>query len=549
MEKKVTACCLRDRRIMKYLDFIKPKRISLPNIVKNCLILLIIIFVGCSGFNKVTRKTYQPTSLQIFSESQLQEMKEKSPFMKAHMQNGNVYVLESWDIDSTGKNMIGYGTLFDTYRDSLRADNFSISIDSVAIFETNVIESSGTVAALTVYTGITAAITIICITNPKACFGSCPTFYVADEDSLRPQAEGFSASIAPSLEAKDIDALFNVNSSDEEIKIEMRNEALETHVVRHADLLVVPKLKGHRIFCDLDNRFWESNNLFDPVSAISPEGDCLSLISKADGIERFSSSDSTDLKTKEIIELEFDNIPQHSYGLVIGCRQTLLSTYLLYQTYAYMGDQVGYLFAKVENGEFKKSQNHFDSYLGGIEVMTQTKSGDWEVVDQVNEYGPLAIDQHLIQLGDISGESVKIRLRMTKGNWRIDYVALASLTRPIQAMRLHPDQVYKDDVVDNKVKAVLCDSTQSLTTLPGDTYTLQYKLSGPANDFELFLESRGYYLEWIRKEWIEEENPFLLSLMLFDPEGALKRLAPEFKRVEADMEDCFWRSRYAKPNK
>jgi hypothetical protein len=34
--------------------------------------------------------------------------------------------------------------------------------------------------------------------------------------------------------------------------------------------------------------------------------------------------------------------------------------------------------------------------------------------------------------------------------------------------------------------------------------------------------------------------------MLLDPEAALERLAPEFKRVEADMEAHFWNSRYAR---
>jgi hypothetical protein len=66
--------------------------------------------------------------------------------------------------------------------------------------------TSPTVTALTVFTGITAATTIYCVTNPKACFRSCPTFYISDGDSLRLKAEGFLSSIAPSLEATDVDA-------------------------------------------------------------------------------------------------------------------------------------------------------------------------------------------------------------------------------------------------------------------------------------------------------------------------------------------------------
>ena len=42
--------------------------------------------------------------------------------------------------------------------------------------------------------------------------------------------------------------------------------------------------------------------------------------------------------------------------------------------------------------------------------------------------------------------------------------------------------------------------------MPGDSYELAYDL--PAGDnFELFLDSRGYYLEWMREQWLRDENP------------------------------------------
>ncbi len=107
--------------------------------------------------------------------------------------------------------------------------------------------------------------------------------------------------------------------------------------------------------------------------------------------------------------------------------------------------------------------------------------------------------------------------------------------------------VEKDGQEDAGVLTALLDSTQSLISFPGDRYTLHYALPDSGQSVELFLESRGYYLEWVRKEWIAEENPFSLAEMFLTPGAAMKRLAPEFKRVEPGMEDCFWRSRYAKP--
>ena len=84
-------------------------------------------------------------------------------------------------------------------------------------------------------------------------------------------------------------------------------------------------------------------------------------------------------------------------------------------------------------------------------------------------------------------------------------------------------------------------------TVPGDTCRIVYELPGDAEGYELFLESRGYYWEWIREEWLREEDPAALVRLLLQPEAALRELAPRFKAVEPEMEDVFWGSRYARP--
>ncbi len=64
---------------------------------------------------------------------------------------------------------------------------------------------------------------------------------------------------------------------------------------------------------------------------------------------------------------------------------------------------------------------------------------------------------------------------------------------------------------------------------------------------ELFLESQGYYLEWMREEWIADEDLAQAARFFRSPRRVLRDLAPEFKAIEATMEDLFWSSRYVKP--
>jgi hypothetical protein len=90
------------------------------------------------------------------------------------------------------------------------------------------------------------------------------------------------------------------------------------------------------------------------------------------------------------------------------------------------------------------------------------------------------------------------------------------------------------------------DTASSLVTLPGDEYDLIYRLPPQPERYELFLESRGYYLEWMREEWLSEQSLASAAQVLFDPPGALRSLAPGFKRQEGEMERRFWNSRYVR---
>ncbi len=508
-------------------------------------VTLIFSLSGCGEFVKTERRLIDPVTFRQMPAAKQQSTQKASPFLKAHMKNGCLYVFNPWTVDSLQQAVSGPAVLFNARRDTLQKGNFTVGMDSVAILETNSLKASSAVGGLVFMTVITAVVTVACVTNPKSCFGSCPTFYVPAGDSLQLRAEGFSASIAPSLEATDIDALWREANGGSEFAVQMKNEAMETHVVQHVNLLAAPKSPGSRVLADVDGRFWESPGQTPPSDAIGTEGDCLELLAAADGRERFSLADSTDLAAKETVDLTFTAAPAESCGLLIGCRQTLLSTYLLYQTLAYMGTEAGHYLAQIERGVITGGKNSAYAMLGGIEVQL-AEDGGWRTVATITEQGPLATDFHLIPFGLLPEGPVRLRLKLTKGHWRIDVANLAALTRTVEPIRLAPELVLKDGVADEKVRVALSDSLEPLVTLPGDVYTLKYRLP-PGSDYELFLDSRGYYLEWIRQAWLAEEDAYWLAQMFLDPAAALRRLAPEFKRIEPEIEHIFWSSRYAKP--
>jgi hypothetical protein len=502
--------------------------------------LALTVVESCASAGALRRNLLTPAEVALANP--------QSPYLKAHMRSGDVFILSGWQVDSIARTVTGTGQRFDRNRQPQDSSaTHVLALDSVALFESNVVTTHGSISALAILTVASTALTVACISNPKACFGSCPTFYIGEGTEAVLEAEGFSASVAPSLEATDIDALYRARPSSARFSVRMTNEALETHVVRWVRLLAVPRAPGDRVFATQSGDFWSASDIVSPARCAAADGDCVAAVRALDAAERFTASDATDLAAREVIELEFPEIRGDTVGLVIGSRQTLLSTFLLYQTLAYMGRNASaWLAALEQNDAVRGRANALGDVLGGIEVQAQDARGRWKTVGETRETGPLATDVRVVPLTGLRPGTTRLRLRLTRGHWRIDYLALARLDRRVEPVVLDPVRVKKGGADDPGALALLRDTTRPLVTFPGDDYTFEYELPEPFASQELFLQSRGYYLEWMRAEWLAEENPARAAAMFMNPRRAMRELAPAFKKQEAGMERAFWDSRYVR---
>jgi hypothetical protein len=351
------------------------------------------------------------------------------------------------------------------------------------------------------------------------------------------QAEGFSTSVSPALEKNDIDMLYHAKSV-EDFELIVTNEALETHSIRHANLLVLERQEHQRVFGTPGGDFFACSNL---KTAATGDEKVLKKTQEPDGLEYFSLTDEHDLDTREEIFLSFPNPKGKTSGLVVGKRQTLLTTFLMYQGLSYMGGSVGYWIAEVESGKLKPQEGIF-AVLGGIEIFSRDEKGSWIKAGEMNETGPIATDFSVIPLPLSSADTVQIKLRMTKGLWRIDYIALAEMENRIEPQVVKPSGAETIRGLEPNPYEKLIDENQFLVTYPGEVFRIKYRL--PSGSFDLFLDSKGYYLEWIREQWTKEQNFKRLKLMVSRPHVYLNRAAEQYKKLEPQMEETFWKSRY-----
>jgi hypothetical protein len=498
-----------------------------------------LVAQACAGERPLNRQLVAPTETRRLDVN-------ASPILKAHMKDGRLYVFASWSVNEQTRVVSGAGRLLDVSRQHEQAGPFVVAIADVALFETNVPpRTSPALAPLAVVTGVSLGVTAACLINPKACFGSCPTFYVSDGEREVLQAEGFSDSIAPMLEATDVDALYRAHPRDRAFRVRMTNEALETHVVKRVEVLSVPRPPGGRAFYAAGDGFYAATALHAATTCAAPEGDCADALRALDGKERSSPADDSNLATREELTLEFPETHAEALGLVIAARQTLLTTYLLYQGLAYLGTEATGALAELErNPAFASRVQEAHRVLGAIEVLVPDAQGRWRKAGEAFETGPLAVDAHLVRLPRLPPGNPRVRLRLTKGDWRLDWVGIAELGPRLEATHLVPRAVSgrTDDG-----QTVSPHPGDTIVTMPGDVYTFDFELPEHPERQELFLSSRGYYLEWIRQQWLAEESAARAALLLYTPALAMRWLAPDYKRQEAGMERLFWGSRYAHP--
>ena len=94
------------------------------------------------------------------------------PYLKAHLKNGDVCILkDTWKIDTLTNVLTSYGSKYNFNRIKISEGAISISLDSIAIFETNSKPknpNAKSIITLSLLAGMDLVLGLVCLANPKA---------------------------------------------------------------------------------------------------------------------------------------------------------------------------------------------------------------------------------------------------------------------------------------------------------------------------------------------------------------------------------------------
>jgi len=121
------------------------------------------------GATAACQTVYEAHFVQPNNLKRLNELKDK-PFLKCHMRSGNVVVLEAWTVDDVANTIRGYGIEYGRDRELVgQAEARVVPLADVALLETNrpyeVQVATGSVIALAIATGVSLAVTAVCLSN------------------------------------------------------------------------------------------------------------------------------------------------------------------------------------------------------------------------------------------------------------------------------------------------------------------------------------------------------------------------------------------------
>jgi len=428
--------------------------------------------------------------------------------VKAHLLDGTNVIFPAGASIGEGA-LTGTGSRFGLRNEPLgRVDR--IPLDSVAGLESFVrrTDTGASVAASTL--GIVvgaAAVAVLAV----AIFGSCPTVYADSAGVPVLEAEAFSYSIAPLFEARDVDRIRAQPGPDGVLRLEIRNEAAETHLINHLELLEVAHAAGERVTPDDRGLPWAARNL-RPLPGVQDRGgrDVRAILSTDDGEAFASSPERLDAATagdlRDWVEFELPSSPADTALLFIRARNSLLTTVLLYDVMLasqgaaavdWVGRDLADLGTAVELGRW---------YAETMGIRVERRAGDrWETVGWMRDVGPIAFEEVAVAVPLRRDAATRFRLSFPVDNWRIDRIAWsAEVARPawtiVPLARLSAPG--SEGVEPDAPLLLGLPDQRYLETRPGASITVEFETTPGGSPRTYLLAMQGYYIEWIRPGWL-----------------------------------------------
>jgi hypothetical protein len=365
------------------------------------------------------------------------------------------------------------------------------------------------------------------------------------------------------LEQRDLDALRVRPDSNGLIRLDLRNEALETHYINNIELLAVRHTRDARAVPDQNGRPVVVSAIRAVAAAHDRAGrDVRDVLAMSDGNLFSSSARAVDAARvgdlDDWIDLDVRDLPPgDSVAVVLRLRNSLLNTVLLYDGILGGRDAPDWLDTGLQHISTAIDLGAWYTRTMGMRVSVdgvRPTSADQMWNARLGDVGPLAFRDVAIVLPRPSrnGTSVRVRLRFVADDWRIDYATVAAhisrppaVVIPLRRVVVPTPAGGTGPIVDTAAVAALREPDgKYLQTMPGQRMTLEFaptqRAEHPDSTTTYLIAWQGWYREWIRGSWLAEPKR---SVAWTPGDSSVLAALRQWHSRKSEMEQAFYSTR------
>lgn len=309
-------------------------------------------------------------------------------------------------------------------RDEVRPPIFDLKDVNMILLE----ETDAAAVVGNVFLGVTIGVAVLAIIVIAS---SCPLIY-ADGKAL--DAEPLGGAVCRGLQRTDLARLDRLDPNSTNVTISIRNQMRETQFIDEFTVFAVEHPTHKIAVHDIQGGIFTIDQPTPPVSAVEEgRGSILHSVSRSDlQMWETNAADTAALYNGELRDhLTFTFVrpkdAKHA-GLVLTAGTSAWGAHMIKQTLSLHGDEVDAWYSRMttdenERKEFFTMNEREEQYLLKVYIR---KGNNWEQRGLLPGNGPLAYEQRIIWLdvSDIEGETIQVRLNPPKMYWSIDQVGM-----------------------------------------------------------------------------------------------------------------------------
>ncbi len=335
---------------------------------------------------------------------------------------------------------------------------------------------------------------------------SCPFIYSFDGEKYIFDAEPYGGATCEGRKRTEWCGLEHIKEVNGQYRIKVTNEVDETQYTDELKLVVVDYPKEVNVVPDESGEMHTVSNPILPLHASDKNGrNIMPYISENDWIFWQSETEGRDPEKKEDLKDELNfvfpkpvNVTQAK--LVFNGCNTLWGSNMLKNFLELYGNQVHKRYEEINSfgpAYYKTLLWNIREEFYKLQIRVLTREG-WKTKGSIIGGGPFISEDrvYMVDINDVIGDTLKIKLTPPVTFWMINYVAL-DYTEDIPVQVQEIKAMEATDYKGNDIRTLLSETDKNYHVMPntGDWAELVYKAPEHQEDLErsVIIKASGYY--------------------------------------------------------